>query len=246
MFDLFGLAHAGGSAAALEPLRKRLPRSIAFRALELPGRGVRRSEPLRINRGMLVQQLCAELAPRIDRPYALFGHSLGATIAFELAHALIARGCPAPRMLFPAAAAGPSVRPLRPGGRALSDAELEAELRKLGGTPPEFFAHPQLLELCLPIVRADFQLCEGASPGGLAPLPCPIHVFAGRRDRFSSEQLEAWRRETRSEFSVTWFESDHFMVGSHAEQLCDVIGRRLAEQRVWIAGNLNAREFHDQ
>jgi surfactin synthase thioesterase subunit len=228
MFELIGLAHAGGSAASLEPLRRQLPHHIAFRALELPGRGMRRGQSLHTVRPVLVQQLCDELAPRIDRPYALFGHSLGATLAFELAHALIARGCPAPRALFPAASAGPSLRPARPRGRALSDAELEAELRSLGGTPPELFEHPQLLELCLPIVRADFQLCEGASPLGLGPLPCPIHAFAGERDRFSVEQMEAWRLETSREFTLTWLDSDHFMLGTHTAQLCAAVAERLA------------------
>lgn len=230
MFKLIALAHAGGTAGALAPLRSHLPATLEFQLVERPGRGSRHKEPLQTDRPALVRQLCEELAPSVDkdqnRPYALLGHSLGAILAFELAHALLARGCRPPSMLFIAATSAPSVRPESFLKHDLSDAELERELRERGGTPPEFFDHPELMELFLPIVRADFRLCDGLSPQGLV-LPCPIHVFAGTQDRIPKEDLLPWERETQHAFSLTWFEGGHFFVRSHAPQLCAAISERL-------------------
>lgn len=230
---LFALPHAGGSAASLLHLRQHLSFALEFRAVELPGRGVRINEPLVSERSRLVEQLADELAPELGARYALFGHSLGATVAFELAHALMARGRPAPSALCVAAAPAPSVRAARPNARALSDQELTAKLLELGGTPAELFQHPQALELFLPIVRADFALCEGDSPGDLAPLPCPIHVYAGTEDRMSPEQLHAWRAQTRGECTLHWFSGGHFFVRSRAAQM----GAMLVDQLIGNAWN---------
>lgn len=229
---LIGLAHAGGSAAALAPFVHHLPRALEIQALELPGRATRRREALIADRPALVKQLCAELAPSLRssmRPYVLFGHSLGGTLAFELAHALHTRIGRAPSLLLVAATPAPSLPPKRFDTQRMSDAALVAELKRLGGTPAEVLDHPQLLELCLPIIRADFQLCEAASPRDLPPLPCPIHVFAGRYDKLTLEELSSWRHETQRELTLTWFEGGHFFVRTHLQQLCAAIAQRLAD-----------------
>lgn len=227
MTTLFAFHHAGGSAAALLPLRECLGDSLDVQLVELPGRGTRRGEPLHRERSTLVAQLYEELAPRTDRPYALFGHSLGAILAYELVQALLASGLRAPRMLFVAAASAPPVR-TAPFTHAQSDAEILAELRELGGTPPEFFASPELMELVLPIVRADFRLCDGATPAQQPPLPCPIHAFAGRRDRVTRAQLEGWQELCARSFSLTWFDGDHFFVRSCAALVARSIHERLS------------------
>jgi surfactin synthase thioesterase subunit len=230
---LIALAHAGGSAKALVHLRSHLPAAIELRLVDLPGRGSRFAEPLMAARAALVDKLATELVHTLHQPYALFGHSLGGMLSFELAHALIRRGCPAPRALCIAAAPAPcSQGRRRPPETWSSDAALLQSLRKLGGTPPELFQHPELLELFLPIVRADFQLCDDVPEPPLGPLPCPIHVYAGRRDDLGLEALQAWRRATVRGNSLTVFEGDHFFVRSQARELCALIAEQVlpAEQ----------------
>jgi surfactin synthase thioesterase subunit len=229
MLRLIGFHHAGGSAAALAPLRKQLSPALDFRTIDLPGRGTRYREPLPNQRSRLIAQLCAELAPETREPYALFGHSLGGMIAYELAQALIASGRPAPSLLFVAATVAPSVWPAHERGPVLTDAALKAELQRRGGTPPDFFDYPDLVELFLPIVRADFLLCDERSPTYPRALPCPIHVSAGRSDELSLEQLADWQAASTHKVAVTWFEGDHFFPRTHAPQLAAALLERMRE-----------------
>jgi surfactin synthase thioesterase subunit len=226
---LIALAHAGGSAKALVHFRRYLPETIQLLPVDLPGRGSRFSEPLMAARGPLIEKLAGELARDLRRPYAMFGHSLGGMLAFELAHALMRRGCAAPRALCIAAAPAPcSQRRRRPRETWQSDEALMSTLRNMGATPPELFQHAELLELFLPVVRADFELCEDVPEKPLGPLPCPIHVYAGSRDNIGLPPLEAWRSATTHTQTLTTFEGDHFFVRTHASELCATITTHVA------------------
>ena len=225
---LIALAHAGGSAKALLPFRRHLPASIELRPLDLPGRGSRFKEPLIAARQPLIEQLCGELTGSLHKPYALFGHSLGGMLAFELAHALMRRGLPAPRALCVAASPAPCSQGRRRARETwITDEALMASMRKVGGTPPELFEHPELLELFLPIVRADFQLCDDIPAQPLGPLPCPIHVYAGRGDRLELEALHGWQRASSHAHTLTFFEGDHFFVRTHTRELCCLLAQHL-------------------
>jgi surfactin synthase thioesterase subunit len=224
---LIALAHAGGSAAALVHLRSHLPSSIALRPVELPGHGARFSEPLIASRKRLIAQLADELAPELHGPYALFGHSLGGMLAFELAHALQARGCGQARALCVAAAAAPCSQKRRRPEAWQSDAAILEVLRNLGGTPPELFQHRELLELFIPLVRADFQLCDDVPTPALPPLAAKIHVYAGKLDEMAPQALEGWRRATTRRSTLHWFDGDHFFVRSRAAALCALLTDQL-------------------
>jgi surfactin synthase thioesterase subunit len=225
---LIALAHAGGSAKALSSFRPHLPASIELCPLDLPGRGSRFKEPLMVARQPLVEQLAAEIAGSIQMPYAIFGHSLGGMLAFELAHALMRRGMPAPRALCVAAAPAPcSQGRRRPPETWNTDQSLMASMRKLGGTPPELFDHPELLELFLPIVRADFRLCDDTPEQPLGPLPCPIHVYAGRNDKIELEALQGWQHVASRAHSLTFFQGDHFFVRTYTRELCALMAEHL-------------------
>jgi surfactin synthase thioesterase subunit len=225
---LIALAHAGGSANALVHLRRHLAPAVRLVPLDLPGRGSRFREPLMAARQPLVEKLATELARTLPRPYALFGHSLGGMLSFELAHALIARGCEAPRALCVAAAPAPcSQGRRRPPETWETDEALIASLRSLGGTPPELFQQPELLELFLPVVRADFRLCDDIPVPPLGPLPCPVHVYAGERDNIEHEALSAWRNVTERGHSLTFFDGDHFFLRARARELCTLLGEHL-------------------
>lgn len=225
--------HAGGSAAAFAPLRTKLAGIFDLHAHELPGRGSRLRESLHTERRVLVTQLALELAPQLTtNAYALLGHSLGAIVAFELAHTLQAQLGRAPKALFVAAASAPTTRRSQFLPRPLTDDELKEELRRRGGTPPEVLEHAELLELVLPVVRADFQLCNGACPIDRGQLDCPIHVFGGTRDDIGAHELEAWGLETNAAFSLTWIDGDHFFVQRRAAEIAAEIAARLGPARL--------------
>src|SRR5207244_4092701 len=118
---LFCLPYSGASATAYARWRRRLPASIEVRPVEWPGRGMRLDEPLMTDPHRLAEKLAGEIRPALDRPYALFGHSLGALIAVELAHALLDRGAPAPLVLYASGSEAPAVRDASKWREPLSD-----------------------------------------------------------------------------------------------------------------------------
>ncbi|MFJ4371353.1 thioesterase II family protein [Pseudomonas japonica] len=237
---LFCLPYSGASATCYSPWKHKLPSWLKLRPLELPGRGMRMDEPLHTDIVQLAHLLAEEIAVELDRPFALFGHSLGGLLAFELAHALRDRGLPAPLALFTSATAGPARRDVSEYAIAKSDAELVARLRELGGTSESVIENEELLELILPILRADFLLCGSFAYGQREPLAVPIHVFGGKRDTVRVEELLDWQEETSTGFSLDMFEGHHFyLVDEQARLLRQV--RRYADQHLARWRNRHAR-----
>lgn len=228
---LFCLPYSGASAMCYSPWRQKLPAWLRVRPLELPGRGMRMDEPLQTDMVALANHLADEIAVELDRPYALFGHSLGGLLAFELAHVLRQRGLPAPLALFASATAGPARRDVSEYAIEKSDAELIARLRELGGTSESVIANEELLELILPILRADFLLCGSFAYGRREPLAVPIHVFGGKRDTVKVEELLDWQEETSTGFSLDMFEGHHFYLIDEQAHLLRQL-RRYADQHL--------------
>lgn len=228
---LFCLPYSGASATCYSPWKHKLPTWLSIRPLELPGRGMRMDEPLHTDMAALANLLADEIAVELDRPYAIFGHSLGGLLGFELAHVLRERGLPAPLALFASATAGPARRDVSEYAIAKTDAELIARLRELGGTSEGVLANQELLELILPILRADFLVCGSFSYGRREPLDLPIHVFGGKRDTVKVEELLDWQEDTRTGFSLDMFEGHHFYLIDEQAQLLRQI-RRYAEEHL--------------
>lgn len=212
---LYCLPYSGASAMVYVKWQGRLPAWLQLCPLELPGRGQRYSEPLYTDIRLLGQHLADELAVQADDvPYALYGHSLGALLSWHVAQALVERGCRLPSALIVSGTAAPSQRDDSELAQPLSDERLLERLQELGGTPAMVFDSPQLLELVLPVLRADFQLCGSHCYTAHAPLDLPLLVMAGRDDTATPEQLQAWRQETRGPFAVQMFDGGHFFIGS--------------------------------
>jgi surfactin synthase thioesterase subunit len=220
---LFCFPYAGASALVYARWRRRLPDWLDVRPVELPGRGTRFDEALHTDIDTLATRLAEELRPAAAGPFALFGHSLGALLAFEVAHRLESE----PLALFVSGTHAPTRRnPARYEGLR-TDGELIAELRKLNGTPPEVLNSPELLALTLPVLRADFQLCGGYRRQSRPPLRCAIHVFGGEGDETTPDTLNAWREETRGAFSLRLFDGGHFFIHRHEERILDLVRRHL-------------------
>ncbi|AJP58002.1 hypothetical protein UC34_15555 [Pandoraea vervacti] len=233
---LLCLPCAGGSATAYARWAQVAPSWLAVRPVELPGRGTRHHEPLQRDPHVLADQLAEEclrqhIAHRgAGSRFALFGHSLGGLLAFEIAHRLHARGH-APAALFVAASRPPATRDDSRYAALVDDADVLAEMRALGGTPQALLAEPELMAMVLPVIKADFQLCghyRRPSPEMRGPLSVPIHALAGRRDSFPPEVLDDWRCETRSSYTRTDFDGDHFFVRDDPAYLLAVIAGTLA------------------
>ncbi|WP_188607495.1 thioesterase II family protein [Chelatococcus reniformis] len=225
---LFCLPFAGGSAAAYVPWRRIAAADIEVIPVQLPGRGGRiRERPLR-HLDDVVAQLAAALRPALDRPYAMFGHSMGALLAFETLRALRDDGAPPPAALFVSARRAPHLPPHRAPMHLLSDADLLGELKALNGTPESVFDDQEFVDLLLPIFRADLTAVETHVYRPGAPLDCPIHAFGGDTDRVTEADLAAWAEETRVFSGVTMYSGHHFYLNDHREALIGKICRLFA------------------
>jgi surfactin synthase thioesterase subunit/glycosyltransferase involved in cell wall biosynthesis len=207
---LFCFPHAGGGASTYARWRAILP-DIAVCPVRLPGRESRlREDPFEDMTG-LVRALVGAIDHWLGDPFAFFGHSMGAGIAFELARELRRREKPLPQALIVSAARAPQLRAGWVAPSHPSDAELVERLRQLEGVPPELLENHEALRLALPALRADVRLYSdfGYSPD--TPLPVPIAAYAGTSDpNVRPEQVEAWREQTSTAFRFRVFEGGHF------------------------------------
>lgn len=227
---LLCLPYSGASAMVYGGWRRKLHDWLELLPVELPGRGARLQEPLQTDLHALAAQLAHELLPALDKPYALFGHSLGALLAFEIAHAMRRLGGPEPLALFASAAAAPTQRESHRKNYAAckSDAQLMAVLRDLGGTAADVLANDELMSLTLPVLRADLLLCGRYVDSERDPLSCPIHVLGGKEDRITVPQLLEWRRESAAGFTLDMFGGGHFFLREQEPDLLRLIQRHLA------------------
>ena len=227
---LFCLPYAGGAASVYRSWAEMLPADVEVCPVQLPGRGSRfREAPFR-KVADLVPALAEGLLPLLDLPFALFGHSMGAVVAFELARELRRRGADAPVLL----ALSGHQAPLRPDAEPpfahLPDAEfLEEVRRRYDGIPPEVLAEEELLQLLLPVLRADIQVLETYAYVKEPPLECPISCFGGEDDpHVSLADLDAWRDETCGPLQVRTFPGGHFFVDSARAEVLHALSRDLA------------------
>jgi len=175
----------------------------------------------------LIVALLSHLTPAFDRPYAFFGHSMGALIAFELARALRRTPAPGLQHLFVSAHRAPSIAGRR-RYHQLDDRELRRVLRRIGGSPDAVLAHDELMDLLLPTVRADFELCETYRYAAAAPLDVPITVFAGNEDsEVSSGDLDGWRHESLTGVDIHVLEGGHFFLDEARDHVLSSIAAAL-------------------
>jgi medium-chain acyl-[acyl-carrier-protein] hydrolase len=225
---LFCFPYAGGGAATFHNWPRELPLSVELCSVHLPGRGARLMEAPFTEMRVLVESLAGGLLPHMDKPFAFFGHSLGAMIGFELARYLRRHHKTEPSCLFVSAAPAPQLREREKPIHNLPEPEFIRELGKLNGTPHEVLENEELMQLMLPTLRADFALSEKYSYRNEPPLDCPIAAYGGGRDHnVSREHLEAWREQSASTFSLNIIPGDHFFLHGSQTQLLDLLSRKL-------------------
>ncbi|MEH2412906.1 thioesterase II family protein [Nostoc sp.] len=197
-------------------------------AVEYPGRGRQiQSAPL-TRLEPLVEAIAPVIIPYLDKPFAFFGHSMGGLVSFELTRLLHSQYSLAPFYLFISARRAPQIPLTKAPLHVLSDPDLQGEVHSLNGTPKAVLESPELMQMFLPILRADFAVLETYIYTQKQPLKCPITVFGGLQDQeVSHEDLQAWREQTIATFSLKMFDGDHFFIHLHQNSLLKLISQQL-------------------
>lgn len=210
---LFCFPYAGGGALSYRDWPKPLSPTIEVCPIELPGRGRRLNEPSFTQLTPIAEEIGRSLLPYLDKPFALFGHSMGGLTSFEVARFLRRIHARSPIHLFVSGRRAPQIADSDPPIHTLPDADFIEELRRLNGTPEAVLANNELMQLLLPALRADFAVLETYVYQPEAPLNCPITTFGGLQDPdVSYEMLEAWQQQTSNAFSTQMFLGDHFFI----------------------------------
>lgn len=217
---LFCFPYAGGNASIYHTWANNLPANIEVCPIQLPGRGSRFQEPLFEQLQPFLPELAQALLPALSLPFVLFGHSMGTLICFELARYLRKH-----YNLYPAALvfsghyAPQQVKP-NPHFSLLPHKEFIEAVRDYNGTPATFFEDEELMEIVLPVLRADFAICEAYQYTDDIPLESPIIAYGGTHDPDASvTDLLAWRSQTQKKLLVRVFSGDHFYIETARELL---------------------------
>lgn len=218
---LFCFHPAGVGAAVYRQWGLGLPSTVEVAAVQLPGRADRLKEPPVADIPSLVDALVSNLAPHFEGRFAFFGHSMGAVLAHELAHALRDRGLPLPCHLILSGRRAPTAPNPFPPLSHLPDGVFVTEInRRYGGIAPEILQHQDVLDLLLPCLRADIAALEGFVLPLRPPLDIPIAAFGGDNDSQTPvKALEPWRLETTAGFDVRVFPGGHFYMDPLREKV---------------------------
>ncbi len=216
--------YAGGSIPVFRSWLAEMPATIEMIIVQLPGRGTRILEKPYLNAADAVPGLVEALLADVDRPYAFFGHSLGALLSFEAACRMQEIGKAAPRVVFASGRSAPQMPDPNAPIHQLPDHEFIQKLREFEGTPKEILENPDLLEIFLPVLRADFQMNETYCYQAGPKLECDLMVFGGDQDqRVPLTHLQAWSALTNREFSIKIFPGNHFFLHSAQESLLKTV-----------------------
>lgn len=229
---LFCFSYAGGSASVFRQWPDYLSKDIEMCAVQLPGREGRFAEKPFMKLSDLIDTLVEELIPYLDRPFTFYGHSMGTLIAFELARKLRRLGRQGPEHIFVSGRCAPQVEDPEVPLHQLPDKEFIEGLRRYNGTPEAVFNDKDIMELLVPLIRADFTVCETYNYYHEEPLDCPISAFAGE-DEISSKFLDDWKEQTRHDFDTGIFPGDHFFINTHQKQFVGAISDRIENGRIY-------------
>ena len=222
---LFCFPYAGGGASLFHTWSELLPREIEVCPVQLPGREERLAEKPFSTMPELLDALVPALLPYLDMPYAFFGHSMGTLISFEFARHLYRIGHSLkPVHLLVSGHTAPQLPDPDPPTYHLPEQEFIEELRRLKGTPEEVLKNVELLHVLLPLLRADFTVCQTYSYAHEKSLACPISAFGGLQDvDVPREALGAWREQTSSQFKMRFFQGDHFFLHKERASLLQAL-----------------------
>jgi surfactin synthase thioesterase subunit len=219
---------AGGGASFYRPWSGLAPRTIAICPVQPPGREERFAEACFDRMGDLVAEAADALQPIVRPPYALFGHSMGGLVAYELAHELRHRGAPTPMHLFVSGTPAPHLAATIPAIYDRPQEEFLQAVQRYRGLPDEVLRSPELLELILPRLRADIAVTDTYVYVERPPLTIPITAFSGSDDDIvTPATIDAWREHTVTTFRHERFPGGHFFVAERAPSVVSILAHAL-------------------
>lgn len=215
--------YAGGSASTYMSWANSLPENVELVIIQAPGRGIRIAEQAFSNMYSLVNELISVIPSVLDKPYILFGHSMGSRVAFELMHQLKVVKQPLPLHFIASGSRGPHIKATNKPIYQFSDDDFINELKILNGTPQAVLDNKELMEMFLPLLRADFEVSDTYCYQGNGKFDCPISVLTGEDDDISIDDLNAWGKWFESELELYSIAGDHFFIDSHKEAVLNKV-----------------------
>lgn len=223
-FRLFCFPYSGAGGSIFRTWAAPLAPHIEVMAVQLPGREHRRKEPLFSHLPSLIQALTPALLPYLDRPFMFFGHSVGALISFEVARQLRRCQQPCPLQLIVSGRAAPQFPASTPPIHQLPDTDFLEELQRYNGTPAIVLNNADLMNVFMPILRADLAMNETYVYAPEAPFDFPIVALGGLQDpQVSQAALSAWREQTHSNFCFKLLPGNHFFLKAQQTEILQFI-----------------------
>lgn len=205
-------AYAGGGLATFLNWQDILPDELELAIVQLPGKGSRLLEEPIDSMPILVDLISTELAKFSDRPLVFFGHSLGASVAYEVIRDFESKGWQLPSLFIASARRAPTLAHSKPPIHALDDRNFKSELSKLGGTPEEILNNDAVMSMVMPGLRADFKIAETYQNPNLAEITSPIALFYGSEDETSLKECQDWLPLFQQNSGIHQFKGGHFFI----------------------------------
>lgn len=229
---LFCLPYAGGSSTIFLNWKKYFHQSIEICPVELSGRGTRYNEPLCKSINEMVDDVLEQIKDNImDDTYAIFGHSMGSLITYELCHKIKSIGTNSPVHVFFSGCKAPNLAREEEYIYDLPDEEFKLKVLERGGTSKEFFEHKELYEIFMPILRADFEAVEKYKyVEKNEKLTFNISILNGKDDELTFSDIVGWKNHTLYKSKVYMLDGDHFYINKNIEQISNIINYTLINQ----------------
>ncbi len=222
---LFLFPYAGGAPTAFNKWPAEFPDNIETSIVHYPGRGSRFNETPIKELAVLIEEINYAILSLLDKPFIFFGHSMGGMVAFELARKLRQQELSQPQLLFVSGCGAPQLPNPNLPIHSLSDSEFIKSLQELNGIPAEAVNNPELMQLLLPALRADFEAIETYKYiSSESRLACPIIAFGGTSDpHVHRERLEGWVEQTSASVKTKYFPGGHFFINTARQSVTDSI-----------------------
>ncbi len=225
---LFCFPFAGKGSSIFHKWKSLTHHSIHVVPIQYPGRESKLKDRPFTEMSSMLKYVINEYRPLFHPPFVFYGHSMGALVAYEVSRELRRQNLPLPDHLFVSGRQAPHICERDQLLHLLPDREFQLEIQKKQGTPDEVFTHPELLQIVLPILRADFTLCETYLYQEEDPCPYPITAFGGLEDPFvSPHDLQEWKQHTANYFFSKFYPGDHFFIIPHELEIVKEIELRI-------------------
>lgn len=233
MMRLFCLPYAGGSEAIYYKWRKYLHPSIQLEPIELKGRGKRWSEFFYETLEEAVDDIFNVIKNKIcDDDYAIYGHSMGSLLAYELYYKINEMRVRKSKHIFFSGYEAPSMIKGKENTYTLPDYDFIKNVIDLGGTPEELMINKELRQISLPIIRSDFKIVETYSYQEREnKIECDVSILNGKQDSINLEEILAWKNHVCGGFKVYNFEGNHFFINDNVENITSIINNTLLEEK---------------